>query len=102
MIVSEVFTKHYKNHLKINEIQFGKDETVLDLKNKLIRCLNHIMSEEHHIRANNSDFKIYIPQFSNIKSNVFEIINKYVVEHNKKYSIKGEEIDDDREYVCVI
>ena len=101
MVIGEVLTKHYKNYMKIKEIQFGKNETLLDFKNKLIRCLNHLMSEEHHLDYQNCDFKIYIPQLTNRKEQIVEIINKYVRDDPQNYIIKGEEIDDDAEFVCV-
>jgi hypothetical protein len=83
----------------VKEIQFGKDETINDLKRKLIRSLNYVMSDKIHIEVASCEFKIYIPQFDNKK----EEILRCIINCGKKefFEFNGEEIKSDNELIYV-
>ena len=75
-------------------------ETVLDLKYKLVRCINYIMNENHHININKCEFKMYIPQFEDKKIEILKLIIK--CGKNEFYNFSGEELKNDDEYIYVI
>lgn len=83
----------------MKEIQFGKDETISDLKMKLIRSLNYVMSDKDYIELASCEFKIYIPQFDDKK----EEILRCIMNCGKKefFEFNGEEIKSDNELINV-
>lgn len=83
----------------VKEIQFGKSETVLNIKEKLIRCLNYIMLEKDRIELKSCDFKIYIPQLDEKKEEILRCIMN--CGKNEFYNFSGEEIKNDNELIYV-
>jgi hypothetical protein len=84
----------------VKEIQFGRNETISDMKTKLIRCLNYIMLEKDHIQLVFCEFRIYIPQFDDKKEEILRcIIN---CGKNEFFNFSGEEIKNDNEFIYVI
>ena len=91
--------RNYKNHVSIKEIQFGKKETVLDLKKKVIRCLNYVMGEDHQLELDQCLMKVFIPQFENKRSEIMSLIS--TVGKNEFFNFSGEEIKKDKDLIFV-
>ena len=99
MVLNYNLSKYYKNHLSIKEIQFEKNDTIKDLKHKLIRCINHIVNESHYLNFNKCEFKIYIPQIDDKKTEIHKLLLKCV--KNEFFNFIGEELKNDMEYIYV-
>jgi hypothetical protein len=86
--------------IKPRNIQISKELKISDLKEKILRCVNHSLSGnklEHHV-----NIKIYLLNFGlkDKKKETFEMI--YAYNNNfKSYNLKADEIVDNETLIEV-
>lgn len=95
VLSSILINSDLKQYIKPRYIQISKTKTVLDLKNKILRCIKKIIKANSLILNKSYDIKVYVPDLvENRKKILFELIYSYT---NKfmNFKIKGEEVQDD-------
>lgn len=81
------------NMIQPRNIQISKELTVKDLKDKIIRCVNHYLygDKEMHLK----EIKLYLKNFGmRSKKEAFELIYSYYSK-DKIFKIIAEEIKND-------
>jgi hypothetical protein len=70
---------------------------VHELKKKLVRCINYVISEDSQISLENIKFKIYIPQFEDKKQEVLRMI--FCCRKKEFFNFSGEELKNNNEMI---
>jgi hypothetical protein len=100
LIFSEILNKDiYLPLICPRYLQLSRKDTIKDFKEKIIRCLNNVLKEEHQF-TEGFDIRIYNPSRNSNQNLIFELIYSFVNGHNK-HIFEGEEILDENVMVSV-
>ena len=90
----------YKNYINPKNIFISRIETIKSLKQKVFRCLSHIMKKKDCLSFDTHEMQIIRPDLHDKKKDLFEIVASYA-NGNNLIEVEGDIIDNDTSSIQV-